>query len=126
VAQVNGQPARSVFLGGFLELDGGSAIVPETEGSLLIMQRSFSVGPDSFILGWDDPGRTIPLFNVPLGGIGTVTMTAQRFGSLFHVQSLTWVFNTQQSPVPEPGSALLLLTGLGGLASAWRRRNHPV
>lgn len=125
LVQVDNQPAGSAFLGGFLELDGGSVVVPETASDLLFIQRPFRISPHSHIVGWDDSQRTRFRFNVELDGSGTVTFAARRVPntSIFDVRSLTWVFSSgPMSPVPEPASALLMLTGAGGFAAAWLRR----
>jgi hypothetical protein len=118
--------ASNVWLGGDINLDGGTFAIPSGGGPLLTLQRPFSLAPGSTLTGFSDSARTMPVFNFDLAGSGIVTLTATRNGMLYDQPALTWVFGAagpgqEPGPVPEPGTMLLMLSGLGAMAATRRR-----
>jgi hypothetical protein len=59
---------------------------------------------------------------VPVDASRLFLGTMDGFGWYSNVGSLRVTADTVASPVPEPGSMLLLGTGLVGLGRAWRKR----
>jgi hypothetical protein len=96
------------------------------EGPLaLSLAFPFSVAPGSTIRGYSDPGLTNRLFEQEFMGAGTASMSIGRLPGdpvLYSVTSLLFTFDAGVSPVPEPGSLLLLGSGLVGIAARARRR----
>jgi hypothetical protein len=120
VAAVVDGTASSVFLGGDINLDGGTLVVPSGAGPTLTLQTPFTLASGSELIGFSDAARTMQLFRFGLSGSGLVTLRAKANGSLFDEPSLTWVFRAPApAPVPEP--ATITLMALGGLAAATRR-----
>ena len=65
-----------------------------------------------------------PLFDVELGGRGTATLSVIDVGDgLWHFPEISYAFENP-SPVPEPGSLLLLGSGVAGLLAAVRRKRR--
>jgi hypothetical protein len=65
-----------------------------------------------------------PFFSTGLTGSGTATITFRADpGGLFDAANITYDFSPALSPTPEPGSLLLLGSGLVGLWR-WRSRAH--
>jgi len=65
---------------------------------------------------------TVQTFQVPAGASRLFLGTMDGFGWFNNVGRLTVSADTMASPVPEPGSMILLGTGLIGLGRAWRKR----
>lgn len=113
---VNGV-SRQVWLGGEISLMGGSVVVPPGQGSTLILTAPFHLSPTSRVIGFADSQRTTPVFDFRIGGSGVATLTAQGNGALYDSGNFTFVFSgSQTAPTPEPGTILLMLTGLAGIA----------
>jgi len=61
-------------------------------------------------------------FQVPVGASRLFLGTMDGFGWFNDVGSLTVSADTMASPVPAPGSMIMLGTGLIGLGRVWRKR----
>jgi hypothetical protein len=135
-AIVNGQTFSRVYYGGSLAFDAGSVIVPDVapqpaglDGTIIVpAYTTFSfIGTVS---GFTDPALTgTPLFTADLVGGGNGPFAAiAGFGNVGSGVFLDFAdFHFDQiSATPEPGSLLLLGTGVAWCAARTRRRKYGV
>jgi hypothetical protein len=132
IASVDGTAYSGLFLTGDIALDTNPLILPNSAAQTLAVQAFFTFANNAFITAgaqsWGAfPGQT-PLFSFGLLGGGIATGIFQRvpgFTDRYEHLSTIWQFNSanQVSPVPEPGTMVLLGTALAGVIAA-RRRQH--
>jgi hypothetical protein len=113
---VNGITYRDVFVGGHLDFSAIPFIAPAPPPGRGFFTPFTMHGQ---ISGFADVQHTIPLFSAAVVGSGTAAMGARVLPngapSDYEVDSVVYRFQSTESPVPEPASLALLVTGIVGL-----------
>jgi hypothetical protein len=100
-----------------MTFSAGMVIVPITDDPFITLTAPFSLTAGSL----HGPG-----FGVGFTGVGSASLSLRRIGidasgnGLYKFDGLSYTFGT---PVPEPASMLLLLTGVSVLPVMFRKRN---
>jgi len=117
---VDGTRYPFAFIGGELMFSTAPVTVQHPSGLFFSFTTPFTATGE--IAGFADAGHTIPLFTADVTGTGTATVSGRGIGddSLIGT-ALSFAFApSSPAATPEPASAVLMGTGLVGLA-AYRR-----
>jgi hypothetical protein len=105
-----------------------STLIPmdATTGTQLTFPFGINPRTGSRFVGYAAGDRFNPLFDLPVTGSGTGTVTLHLDDVLngkpiFSGTQITWAFDAPASPTPEPASMLLFATGIGTVLVARRR-----
>jgi hypothetical protein len=119
--------AYNAFLVGTITLTSEAFVVPPlASGASQVFSVPFTAS--GRIQGYAQPSDlSTLLFDIDLRGIGTATATGTGVsdGSFLLTQGTQYVFEDPAAPVPEPGTMLLIGSGLAGFAAVRRRRAKP-
>jgi hypothetical protein len=124
-ATVDGRSYDEVFLGGSLDVDAGSVIVPDVPlgGPYPRLETSFTF--TGLLQGFADVTRTgTPLFSLLVSGNGRTSLGFFNYPTQNGITTDGWRLEFEQAAAtPEPGSLLLFASG-----AAWfvRRRRRSV
>jgi hypothetical protein len=118
---VAGQRFQAFEFGGLVQLAGAPVTLPASSvGSPFDIRFNFSVVPGSVLIGSRDPTGDQVVFilsGLTGNGIATMTLTQEPLSpglpTLFDTTRIRWDFTSEPAaPTPEPGTWMLLSTGL--------------
>jgi hypothetical protein len=103
-----------------------STLIPMDATTGTQLTFPFATRADSRFVGYANGDRFNPVFDLPVTGSGTGTLTLHLDDVLngkpiFSGTQITWAFDAPASATPEPASMLLFGTGLGAVLVARRR-----
>jgi hypothetical protein len=116
---VNSMSSLSAVLVSF---DGPTIAAPPVVGTTAVLTMPFTLGGLLFLVS--DP-QAMPLQHT-IAGSGLASLALRRVASdaLWQFDGMQYRIEASPAPVPEPGSLLLLGTGLGAILSFARRRTR--
>jgi hypothetical protein len=95
-----------VYFGGVLSFTADAAVMPDFDGNTWTnVTVPFTLGADSFLIGYSDPNRTMPLFSIPLSGQGIATLHLLEFVDAFGTPFYFFRSVTYTLSLPDPPSA---------------------
>ena len=117
-----GQFEPRLGLAGMMRFDAPTVVLPPFESPEAVkVPFAFTAAVTGFAV--EDAALAVPLFNATLVGQGTATLEfLEGFGGKFYEPYVTYTFSATPDPIPEPGTLLLLATGVAMGARHWRRR----
>jgi hypothetical protein len=123
-AVVDGVDYPEVFLGGTLDIDAGSVIVPDVQvgGPYPRLGTEFTF--TGTLQGFADVSRTgAPLFSLAVAGAGHTSLGFFNYPTQNGITTDGWQLEFDgAAATPEPGSLLLFGSGAAWLARRWRQR----
>jgi hypothetical protein len=115
-----GQFGPMVGLTGVMRFDAPTVVLPPFESNhALRVPFVFTANVTGFAA--DDLAAAAPLFNASLVGQGTATLEfLEGIGGSYFEPYVTYTFSATPDPIPEPGTLLLLATGVAVSARRWQ------
>ena len=115
-----GQFGTMIGLAGVMRFDAPTVVLPPLESNHAL-QVPFVFTADVTGFAADDLAAAAPLFNASLVGQGTATLEfLDAIGGSYFEPYVTYTFSATPDPIPEPGTLLLLATGVAASARRWR------
>jgi hypothetical protein len=109
-------------LAGVMRFDAPNVVLPPLDSyEALRVPFAFTANVTAFAA--EDLMAAAPLFNVALVGQGTARLEfLEALGGRYFEPYVTYTFAATADPIPEPGTLLLLATGIAVTARRWRTR----